>query len=94
MRVVVNAAASADGNLSSRRREQIAISGEADFERVDLLRAFAALESADSSSSGACSVRATIPVASSDRAPIVERTTSDFSDRERFPPATAMSRYS
>ncbi|ELZ16161.1 5-amino-6-(5-phosphoribosylamino)uracil reductase [Haloterrigena salina JCM 13891] len=39
MHVVVNAAASADGKLSSRRREQIAISGEADFERVDRLRA-------------------------------------------------------
>ena len=30
---------SADGKLSSRRREQIAISGEADFARVDRLRA-------------------------------------------------------
>jgi len=39
MRVVVNAAISADGKLSSRRREQIAISGEADFDRVDQLRA-------------------------------------------------------
>ena len=39
MRVVVNAAMSADGKLSSRRREQIAISGPADFERVDALRA-------------------------------------------------------
>jgi len=39
MHVVVNAAASADGKLSSRRREQIAISGEADFARVDRLRA-------------------------------------------------------
>ncbi|GAB3665563.1 2,5-diamino-6-(ribosylamino)-4(3H)-pyrimidinone 5'-phosphate reductase [Halopiger thermotolerans] len=39
MHVVVNAAVSADGKLSSRRREQIAISGEADFERVDRLRA-------------------------------------------------------
>ncbi|AEH37418.1 2,5-diamino-6-(ribosylamino)-4(3H)-pyrimidinone 5'-phosphate reductase [Halopiger xanaduensis] len=39
MHVVVNAATSADGKLSSRRREQIAISGEADFERVDRLRA-------------------------------------------------------
>ncbi|APW99480.1 diaminohydroxyphosphoribosylaminopyrimidine reductase [Halobiforma lacisalsi AJ5] len=39
MHVVVNAAASADGKLSSRRREQIAISGEADFDRVDRLRA-------------------------------------------------------
>ena len=39
MHVVVNAAASADGKLSSRRREQLAISGEADFERVDRLRA-------------------------------------------------------
>ncbi|RKD97594.1 2,5-diamino-6-(ribosylamino)-4(3H)-pyrimidinone 5'-phosphate reductase [Halopiger aswanensis] len=39
MHVVVNAAMSADGKLSSRRREQIAISGEADFERVDRLRA-------------------------------------------------------
>ncbi|WP_339106492.1 2,5-diamino-6-(ribosylamino)-4(3H)-pyrimidinone 5'-phosphate reductase [Haloterrigena salinisoli] len=39
MHVVVNAATSADGKLSSRRREQLAISGEADFERVDRLRA-------------------------------------------------------
>ncbi|SFC06060.1 2,5-diamino-6-(5-phosphoribosylamino)pyrimidin-4(3H)-one reductase [Halobiforma haloterrestris] len=39
MHVVVNAAVSADGKLSSRRREQIAISGEADFDRVDRLRA-------------------------------------------------------
>jgi len=39
MHVVVNAAVSADGKLSSRRREQIAISGEADFDRVEQLRA-------------------------------------------------------
>jgi 2,5-diamino-6-(ribosylamino)-4(3H)-pyrimidinone 5'-phosphate reductase len=39
MHVVVNAAMSADGKLSSRRREQIAISGERDFDRVDRLRA-------------------------------------------------------
>jgi 2,5-diamino-6-(ribosylamino)-4(3H)-pyrimidinone 5'-phosphate reductase len=39
MYVSVNAAVSADGKLSSRRREQIAISGEEDFERVDRLRA-------------------------------------------------------
>jgi len=39
MNVVVNAAMSADGKLSSRRREQIAISGETDFARVDRLRA-------------------------------------------------------
>ncbi|ELY96960.1 5-amino-6-(5-phosphoribosylamino)uracil reductase [Natrialba chahannaoensis JCM 10990] len=39
MHVVVNAAMSADGKLSSRRREQIAISGDADFDRVDRLRA-------------------------------------------------------
>ncbi|MUV86411.1 2,5-diamino-6-(ribosylamino)-4(3H)-pyrimidinone 5'-phosphate reductase [Natronomonas sp. CBA1123] len=39
MDVFVNAAVSADGKLSSRRREQIAISGEADFARVDRLRA-------------------------------------------------------
>ncbi|WP_049925614.1 2,5-diamino-6-(ribosylamino)-4(3H)-pyrimidinone 5'-phosphate reductase [Halopiger goleimassiliensis] len=39
MHVVVNAAMSADGKLSSRRREQLAISGEADFSRVDRLRA-------------------------------------------------------
>ena len=39
MRVVVNAAMSADGKLSTREREQIAISGPADFERVDRLRA-------------------------------------------------------
>ncbi len=39
MRVVVNAAVSVDGKLSTRKREQIAISGPADFERVDRLRA-------------------------------------------------------
>jgi 2,5-diamino-6-(ribosylamino)-4(3H)-pyrimidinone 5'-phosphate reductase len=39
MRVVVNAATSADGKLSFRRREQIAISGPDDFDRVDALRA-------------------------------------------------------
>jgi len=39
MHVVVNAATSADGKLSSRRREQIAISGPEDFDRVDALRA-------------------------------------------------------
>ena len=39
MHVVVNAAMSADGKLSSRRREQLAISGPEDFERVDDLRA-------------------------------------------------------
>ncbi|MCD2199640.1 2,5-diamino-6-(ribosylamino)-4(3H)-pyrimidinone 5'-phosphate reductase [Halobacterium sp. KA-4] len=39
MHVVVNAAMSADGKLSTRRREQVAISGEADFRRVDELRA-------------------------------------------------------
>lgn len=39
MRVVANAAISADGKLSSRERTQIEISGEADFERVDRIRA-------------------------------------------------------
>jgi 2,5-diamino-6-(ribosylamino)-4(3H)-pyrimidinone 5'-phosphate reductase len=39
MRVTVNAAMSVDGKLSTRRREQVAISGPADFERVDALRA-------------------------------------------------------
>ena len=39
MRVVVNAAASADGKLSHRGREQVAISGPEDFDRVDRLRA-------------------------------------------------------
>jgi 2,5-diamino-6-(ribosylamino)-4(3H)-pyrimidinone 5'-phosphate reductase len=39
MHVRVNAATSADGKLSNRRREQVAISGPADFERVDRLRA-------------------------------------------------------
>ncbi|CCQ36386.1 2,5-diamino-6-(ribosylamino)-4(3H)-pyrimidinone 5'-phosphate reductase [Natronomonas moolapensis 8.8.11] len=39
MYVSVNAATSADGKLSSRRREQIAISGDEDFDRVDRLRA-------------------------------------------------------
>jgi len=39
MHVVVNAAMSADGKLASRRREQLAISGTEDFDRVDQLRA-------------------------------------------------------
>ncbi|WP_436902537.1 2,5-diamino-6-(ribosylamino)-4(3H)-pyrimidinone 5'-phosphate reductase [Halovenus halobia] len=39
MRVVVNAATSADGKLSSREREQVEISNDADFQRVDELRA-------------------------------------------------------
>ena len=39
MRVVVNAAMSADGKLSTRERRQVDISGPADFERVDKLRA-------------------------------------------------------
>jgi len=38
MDVVVNAAMSADGKLSSRRREQIEISGPDDFDRVDHIR--------------------------------------------------------
>ena len=41
MHVAVNAAVSADGKLSSRRRDRIAISGEADFARVDRRRAVA-----------------------------------------------------
>lgn len=39
MHVVVNAAMSADGKLSTREREQVAISGPEDFGRVDELRA-------------------------------------------------------
>lgn len=39
MHVRVNAAMSADGKLSTRRREQVAISGEQDFERVYRMRA-------------------------------------------------------
>jgi 2,5-diamino-6-(ribosylamino)-4(3H)-pyrimidinone 5'-phosphate reductase len=39
MHVVANAAISADGKLSSHRREQVAISGPEDFARVDSLRA-------------------------------------------------------
>ena len=39
MHVVVNTATSADGKLSSRRRDQIAISGNEDFARVDRRRA-------------------------------------------------------
>ena len=41
MDVVVNAAMSVDGKLSTRRRGQLRISGEADFDRVDRLRAAA-----------------------------------------------------
>jgi 2,5-diamino-6-(ribosylamino)-4(3H)-pyrimidinone 5'-phosphate reductase len=39
MHVRVNAATSVDGKLSTRRREQLAISGERDFERVYRMRA-------------------------------------------------------
>ncbi|MFB6138763.1 MAG: 2,5-diamino-6-(ribosylamino)-4(3H)-pyrimidinone 5'-phosphate reductase [Halobacteriaceae archaeon] len=39
MHVHVNAATSADGKLSTRRREQVEISGPEDFDRVDRLRA-------------------------------------------------------
>ena len=39
MHVHVNAAVSADGKLSTRRREQVRISGDQDFARVDRLRA-------------------------------------------------------
>ncbi|MCO8267348.1 2,5-diamino-6-(ribosylamino)-4(3H)-pyrimidinone 5'-phosphate reductase [Haloferax sp. AB510] len=41
MHVHVNAAASLDGKLSSRRREQVKISGDDDFARVDEVRAAA-----------------------------------------------------
>jgi 2,5-diamino-6-(ribosylamino)-4(3H)-pyrimidinone 5'-phosphate reductase len=41
MHVHVNAATSADGKLSSRRREQVKISGTDDFARVDEIRAAA-----------------------------------------------------
>lgn len=41
MEVFVNAAVSTDGKLSSRRREQVTISGSDDFDRVDRLRASA-----------------------------------------------------
>ncbi|KAB1196430.1 MULTISPECIES: 2,5-diamino-6-(ribosylamino)-4(3H)-pyrimidinone 5'-phosphate reductase [Haloferax] len=39
MHVHVNAATSVDGKLSSRRREQVKISGDEDFARVDEVRA-------------------------------------------------------
>ena len=39
MHVHVNAAVSADGKLSSRQREQIAISGDEDFARMETIRA-------------------------------------------------------
>jgi 2,5-diamino-6-(ribosylamino)-4(3H)-pyrimidinone 5'-phosphate reductase len=41
MHVVVNAAASADGKISTRERVQVPISGPDDFDRVDRLRAAA-----------------------------------------------------
>ncbi|UIO99092.1 2,5-diamino-6-(ribosylamino)-4(3H)-pyrimidinone 5'-phosphate reductase [Halobaculum sp. CBA1158] len=41
MHVHVNAAVSVDGKLSSRRREQVRISGADDFDRVDRIRAAA-----------------------------------------------------
>ena len=37
--VHVNAATSADGKLASRERSQLRISGSADFDRVDVIRA-------------------------------------------------------
>ena len=37
--MVVNAATSVDGKLATRRREQLRISGDADFARLDALRA-------------------------------------------------------
>lgn len=39
MHVLVNAAMSVDGKLASHRREQLRISGDTDFERVDRIRA-------------------------------------------------------
>ncbi|ERG89890.1 MAG: 2,5-diamino-6-hydroxy-4-(5-phosphoribosylamino)pyrimidine 1''-reductase, archaeal [halophilic archaeon J07HX5] len=39
LRVVVNAAVSVDGKLSTQKRTQVAISGDADFDRVDQIRA-------------------------------------------------------
>jgi 2,5-diamino-6-(ribosylamino)-4(3H)-pyrimidinone 5'-phosphate reductase len=39
MQIRVNAAMSADGKLSTRERKQIEISGDADFDRVERLRA-------------------------------------------------------
>jgi len=39
MHVLINAAVSVDGKLSTRRRQQVAISGPDDFDRVDGLRA-------------------------------------------------------
>jgi len=39
MHVVVNAAMSADGKLSTRERDQVEISGPDDFDRVDAIRA-------------------------------------------------------
>ena len=41
MHIVVNAAMSVDGKLASRTREQLAISGPDDFDRVDRVRAAA-----------------------------------------------------
>jgi len=41
MEVVVNAATSVDGKLSTRERRQVRISGNEDFDRVDRLRAAA-----------------------------------------------------
>lgn len=41
MYVAVNAAVSVDGKLSTRRREQLRISGSDDFDRVDRIRAAA-----------------------------------------------------
>ena len=38
MQIVVNAAMSVDGKLSTRRREQLKISGDDDFARVDRIR--------------------------------------------------------
>ncbi|MFW5903820.1 MAG: 2,5-diamino-6-(ribosylamino)-4(3H)-pyrimidinone 5'-phosphate reductase [Halolamina sp.] len=56
MHVRVNAAMSADGKLSTRRREQLAISGPEDFERVEDVR-----ESVDGILVGAGTVAADDP---------------------------------
>ncbi|MFB6146952.1 MAG: 2,5-diamino-6-(ribosylamino)-4(3H)-pyrimidinone 5'-phosphate reductase [Halobacteriaceae archaeon] len=52
MYVHANAAASADGKLAARTREQVALSGPEDFDRVDRLRA-----AADAVAVGATTVR-------------------------------------
>ncbi|WP_227373969.1 2,5-diamino-6-(ribosylamino)-4(3H)-pyrimidinone 5'-phosphate reductase [Haladaptatus halobius] len=79
MHVVVNTATSADGKLSSRRREQVAISGPDDFDRVDDLRV-----DSDAIVVGVGTVLADDPSLTADGGPNPLRVVAD--SRARTPP--------